>query len=281
MVRPNCRVYARANLEKSLDDSKFAATCIIITPGHAGIMLTMVKNSAWPFRALRRRAGTVSRQAQSWLLPPWNRGPLLAHFIHIPKTAGTTILRWIRTNHVVVEIVSPANKRRVVFPNEPFFLYTGHLHPDRLVLSGHLRASTLRNVPAIGFVRNPVTRAISLHQHFLRHSDFAGDLSQFLGVITGETRLANTRTNQRILQMGRPMSYWLERREGFPRPDVYRIEEFEASVEALSQRFGLEHPPKSRAKAQVARRVEHATESQMATIQHLYWDDYHNFGYSL
>ena len=244
-------------------------------------MLAMIKNSAWLSRALRRRAGTVSRRAQSWLLVPRNHGPLLAHFIHIPKTAGTTILRWIRTNHVVVEIVSPANMRRVVFPEEPFFLYSGHLHPDRLVLSGLVEASTLRHVPAFAVVRDPVARAISLHQHFLRHSDFAGDLSQFLGVVSGETRLDNTRTHQRILQMGRPMSYWLERRKGFPRPDVYRIEEFEASVDALSQRFGLEHPPKSRAKAQVVRRVEQATESQIAIIQHLYQDDYQNFGYSL
>lgn len=221
----------------------------------------------------RRVASLLGRQNVERAILP------VAQFIHIPKTAGTTLLRWIDREIGVWSIVSNDFSKISPAPPGRFVLYTGHLHPDKPIHLHLFTPSELRKVPSFTFVRNPYTRALSLYLHFQRHSPFEGTLSDFLAVVEGDAGDCTPKVAQRIRQMSRPQKYWIRRRRGLRIENVFQVEHFDSSVSKVAQLLGISSAPQKSDFSQVNKSGLRLSVEHRERIMQLYSEDFGDLGY--
>lgn len=204
----------------------------------------------------------------------------VAQFIHIPKTAGTTLVRWIDREIGIWSVVSADSSSISQVPTGRFVLYTGHLHPDKPIQLKLYRPAELQKIPSFTFVRNPFTRTLSLYLHFRRHSPFNGTLRDFLAVVEGGASDCAPRVAQRIRQMSRPQTYWIRRRRGLRLDHLFRFEEFNSSVTKLGQLLDIASAPTDSNFSKVDQSGLQLSSEDRTRISLLYKEDFDALGYT-
>lgn len=190
-------------------------------------------------------------------------------------------MRWLEREAAVWKVQSGNLDKVSEPPQAPYFLYSGHLHPDKLFQLGLFDRRELQSITSFTFVRHPVARLKSLFLHFQRHSGFSGSLDDFISVAEGNALETDERLFQRIRQMSRPQSYWTTRRPGLAIEKTFKFEDFDTSLKELSLIFGLRFPPNSSGTSAVSRSTLELSQSQLLRIQDLYEVDLLNFSYEL
>lgn len=210
---------------------------------------------AWWRQKLRKRS----------VLTPWNEAHQ-AIFVHIPKTAGTSVLAGLGAD-AVFDTHAPAQAYRDAYPD--FF------------------ARAYR----FAFVRNPWDRFASSFHFMKSGTDWPmqqawarrhiGDLD-FAGFTRRVGRDPLFRAQVMAERFFWPQSFWLGEEGAGLVPQLYRFEEIDAEMAALCARFGIEAP----AQTPHLRKVNKADfrslydEEMVAIVGRLYRSDIARLGYS-
>jgi hypothetical protein len=109
-------------------------------------------------------------------------------WIHIPKTAGTSLREFLRSAGLVT--VDSIHVLGNYLPQRPRIVDTGHMDPDVLIRLGLMSPHEMNALTAFAVVRNPYSRVLSLlsqvrknPQYHLKQYPEGISLSQFLARI--------------------------------------------------------------------------------------------------
>ena len=163
-------------------------------------------------------------------------------FVHIPKTAGTSLrnaLERAADDHTILRDygkapeTSPALFNLVHVQKKPLQLREVFDNEKRgVLLSGHFPAhrywEIFRPKSFVTFVRDPVDRVMSEHNHFVSHQGWTASLDEF----------ASTQRFRNV--MSKFLSRVNLKRFGF----IGIMENFEADISALGRFLGTELPPR-------------------------------------
>jgi hypothetical protein len=200
-------------------------------------------------------------------------------FIHIPKTAGTSLRKVLRRH---APGPGPANfvARRIgrAFPGwTPLFLYRWRTFEAHLTLAeaeAMLPAAEVAAFFKFAVVRNPFDRLVSLYHHVMGrpghpwHAPFSG-LGGFEAVAL------------RIAEFGEPSQlHYLRGRDGRIGMDfLARFETLEADYATIRGRLGLrEEMPRLNARPRKPWR-DFYSESSLEAVRAFYREDFEAFGY--
>lgn len=215
--------------------------------------------------------------AAPWFPPPAPVGI----FSHVPKTGGTTIHQWLKSNLRMWIYRSSTRLPAKPPPAENYVLYLGHL-PLRNVVQDHLFSRKLvESLPSFAFVRNPVTRTLSLYHQQLTSQEekISGDLNHFADQLWKNRGNFKWWTPSMRL-MARPATYWVKPKSGPHIRTVYRIEEFDLAVEDLRATYKIDSYPETKNSSRVnVEDQEESTARLNEVVSELYYDDFVNFGY--
>ena len=230
-------------------------------------MLEKARNAAIQKFVARLRTWTYGRrQPSAWI------------FSHIPKTAGTELLRWLESTLGVWAVTSPRN-----LPSPPRTdwncLYLGHMNPDEVVRYGLRTHKSLSSGRAFTVVRHPVQRIQSLYGHFVRHAGFEGPVDSFVDEIVCPSGKLSERSAFRLAKMSRPMVFWTEPRL-WPGPAfIVRLEDGQSGFSKLSRRLGVSDPPLFRPSLTARGEIQAPSKAAIAQIEHIYREDFLRFDY--
>lgn len=181
--------------------------------------------------------------------------PQKALFVHVPKTAGTSIERTLRLNEKCEWIRNPS-----YLMHDPLFLLqkTNDIPEDTFVFS---------------VVRNPFTRTYSYYNHFKRINQVELSFKEFLHII--RNRIPPT---DRTPFIGYNQSYYLFGDNGLlGTSKIYKYEnllelELDFNIRLEHENVGNYHPLNF---------FEDYGEDEKNLVRHICAEDFLNFGYSL
>jgi len=212
----------------------------------------------------------------------WHPAPApAAIFSHIPKTGGTSVLHWLKTELPMWTYRSRAHVPSKPPPQSRYVLYTGHLPFDCLVLDGLFSRNALREVFSFAFVRHPLDRAMSVfYQHLSsKKENVAHDFDTFIEQAwkhSGDTHWATPA----LRLMLKPASYWVFPDSGLAISQVYRLEDFNSSVDHLRRQLQISGAPHLENLSRVrAEDKPTPSERAVAIVHDLYREDFKNFDY--
>ena len=217
--------------------------------------------------------------AESWFPP---RAPI-GIFSHVPKTGGTTIHKWLKSNLKMWNYRSSTRLPRKPPPDQDYVLYLGHLPLKNAVEARLFSRKMVDQIPSFGFVRNPISRALSLYHQQLTSTEekISDDLDDFAEQLWRNRGNLSWWTPSKRL-MARPSTYWLKPRNAPHVKTVYRFEEFDFAVEHLRALYEIESHPQPRNVSRVSREKQAEPTSRFVEIvADLYREDFENFGYEL
>ena len=127
-------------------------------------------------------------------------------------------------------------------PEDPFFVYLGHLRPDFLHRVGLYSPSEIETSFSFVFVRNPYARAVSLYNHFARYG-FEEGFSAFVNHLDRVRSGASTRFEKRLRSMSKPMTHWTQPPKWPGWSKVFRVEDFPAAVVEIKETLRVDSEP--------------------------------------
>ena len=166
-------------------------------------------------------------------------------------------------------------------PQGRYVLYTGHLPFDCLALDGLFSRKVLRDVFSFAFVRHPLDRAQSVfYQHLSSKKEkVAYDFDTFIEQAWKHSGDTNWATPALRLML-KPASYWVYPGSGPAISHVYRLEDFDSSVEHLRQALQISGAPRHQNRSRVMEDNKPTpSERSVAIVQELYREDFKNFHY--
>lgn len=201
-------------------------------------------------------------------------------FVHVPKAAGESLLRWLSGNILTVKFRSPSAPRR--FPTGEYLLYTGHLDTDWLVDQKFFRPKQLQGAWSFGFVRNPFRRVASLYRHNLRERAVPEmDFSEYLTFLEGLTPGAYPGRGGPSRFRASPMSTWLRPTRWHGPREIFRFEELDDAIMRIREKTGIRsNPPRINTSDQDQEPIQ-ISESDVDAVRRLYFSDFQLYGYSL
>lgn len=240
-------------------------------------MLGAVSRSAVNMRRFRGNLNFLIRSVQnSWHPLPSPR----AVFIHVPKTAGTSVNAWLCSGLERFNLRSRGLKKYYEPPQEDYFVYLGHLNPDYPIESGLYSSKQFEKSFSFAFVRNPYDRLASLYFHLRRHDNFEASMPEFLIALKNPDLFPSASIRRRAVHMARPMSNWLSPVTWNGPKAIFRIEEVDEALRVLASELEIYKPMPII--GETTRKVEfELQQDSIKVIQEMYAEDFNRFGYSI
>lgn len=156
-----------------------------------------------------------------------------ALFIHIPKTAGTSIRHTLGVHQ---------SKKVKNIPNalDHNLLSFGHISTSSLIRSGVIESEAVEQAFVFTFVRNPFDRAVSLWAHLVDHGRFVGSFSSYC------KKIARTKDNVGLFNLRRlsqasSQHAWID---GVNLDFVGKYENLKEDFSTVCGLLGMDHVPK-------------------------------------
>lgn len=246
-------------------------------------MTNRLRNIAkYSFYALRELDPRAALTARCQMLR--NRANQDAIFIHIPKTAGTSLLSVLEHNGGQSLMDELSVRKR--FQNRGLVSFN-HISLPSLVEAGLLSRQYLQRAWKFSFVRNPYDRAVSLYCYFTsersRRMLPTTTFSIFCSYLAEHAYEPIGLYNWRGLSQLNPQVAWLRNRDGTSLCDfVGRYENLEEDfahvrrvLQLRSESQGL--PQKNRSAR--LRLREYYSEREREIVARVYAEDFARFGY--
>ena len=201
-------------------------------------------------------------------------------FVHIPKTGGISITRWLARERGLVAVLGLFELAdHVQIHGLPPHLSIGHLSSRVLRMADVMRGDDFARAYCFTLVRHPIDRVRSLHSYLRRQGYIARTvtLDEFVaGLPRKPERLGLVGSPVRRLVA--PMSSWVADAERLMTVEIHRFEDFDRAVVALQRRYGITSSPDALnaappgSKAEISAGVEKMVRSKFAI-------DFERFGY--
>lgn len=194
-----------------------------------------------------------------------------AVFIHIPKTAGTTV----RT------VLGCSEYRRLknIPDNVPQHVSFGHLDYAHLVKKGYVDPEFAKSAFTFAFVRNPYDRTVSLYEYYRKIDKVSHSLSfpEFVWRLQdGVSPLGLW--NQKGWSQCNPQVRWTEKLDlNF----IGSFENLESEIRSVAALIGAEVPEEiPRLQKTIDRPMDYYyDETTRGIVEELYEEDFEEFGY--
>lgn len=246
----------------------------------------LVKNLVRPRHSFRAEAARKSRDF--FLASPPDLNSLFHEqstslFVWIPKTAGTSIYRWVESQSNVLLVKEARDLPQLGESSERRGTVAfGSMNIDDLVEARYLNPLVLQSRYSFAFVRNPYARIASLYRYGLKMGALPKKtpFRVFLWLVARQEPVPGL-YNWAGLSMASPMVNWI-RQESWSGPkEVLRLEDGDAAFTQIGKKLGLRGMPgrENETSASVAPVEYHRFEIDL--IQDIFFEDFTEFGYSL
>jgi len=206
-------------------------------------------------KLLKRRArqsglNSLSNAAYTMLKPPPGAGKFEGSpdmlFIWIPKTAGTSVFRFLNKELGMQELKS--GNHALGFPNRGAVTF-GHMHYLSLLHFGIVTDAFHQRAFKFTFVRDPYARVASLYNYLTRRTLLDGQ--GFDAFLERVYRRPPVGTFNRVgLSQTNPQTDWLIGEDGELLVDrVFKVEELEAFSRCVHAKYGVAFNPTQRLNA--------------------------------
>jgi len=204
-------------------------------------------------------------------------------WIHIPKTAGTSLREFLRSAGAVT--VDSIHVIGNYLPQRPRIVDTGHMDPDVLIRLGLMSPHEMNALAAFAVVRNPYSRVLSLLSQVRRHPQRhlkqypkGISLTQFLTKIA--RGLLSVGPYQSIRwSLANPQTSWIRPKLWAGPKTLLRFEDpsgIEAFAKSLGALGSLPH-----LNAGIAASGEKFDARSAELVREIYAEDFEVLGYSL
>lgn len=190
------------------------------------------------------------RSRQFVVNAPPNLNPLFQQssaslFVWIPKTAGTSIYRWIKSQRDILLVKEAQDLLHDWDRESPRGAVAfGSMNVDTLVKAGYLDSSVLEPLFSFAFVRNPYSRIASLYRYALKMGALPSKtpFRVFLWMVARQEPIPGL-YNWAGLSMASPMVNWT-RQNFWPGPkQIFRVEDGADAFRKLGCELGLRGLP--------------------------------------
>lgn len=185
--------------------------------------------------------GYLARRSRVPLAGNWMRqfSRKNAVFIHIPKTAGSSIRSWLVNNHNFLDLRTP-KEITYYFPQKGG-LYPMHQHYLTLLHFGLISRKFDKNSYKFCVTRNPYDRAVSLFLFLRSKKRVDGNFIQFLDAV--RVRRMPIGGDIYGLAAANPQIDWIIGHDGkFVVDDIFDISDIASMKETLDRRFNKISP---------------------------------------
>lgn len=187
-------------------------------------------------------------------------------FIHVPKTAGTSIDRALRNQYTWNFVPGPPRPM-----HDPLFLID--------------RYNDLSNFFVFAVVRNPFTRAFSYYKHYLKHNKCDISFEQFLDHVRRKRQMIFNHFESSITIkvdttpfIVYSQSFYLYDSKGKMSLDkLYRYE----NLSELESDFGIQLPRFNVGSYSKEDYIKEYNPTTIDLVRHIYLEDFVNLNYSL
>ena len=212
-------------------------------------------------------------------------------FIHIPKTAGTSVAEILQPHaQTLRRNVWRTARHALPFPTAPRrSWFEQHDHAQRIV--DKWGADRFAEYFSFGFVRNPFRHAVS-HYHFVRTARFGRlkrrtissfDFEEYLEWRAAARDHASMERRTRFVRMP-DQSFYVTGRDGrILVTRIYRMEQLDAALADMTSRLNIPYPASLQRRRQQSypdRVPALLTPHAVTLIRSIYARDFGNFGYS-
>ena len=209
------------------------------------------------------------------------RGVPAAVFLHIPKTAGTSV--WALLEQCGGRKYETVRAIDWDFPQRGIVTFN-HVHYAKLVATGRISREFDETAFKFTVVRNPFDRAVSLFSHYRRHGEIPRQMTfeMFLELLSVAELDPIGLHNHVGLSSANPQVRWLEDVTGGSVDcALFRFEALHELEEEVQRRFDVdaELPKLNRSSGRDRDFRHHYSSESRAMVEHVYAEDLEAFGY--
>lgn len=245
----------------------------------------LVKTLLWPGHSFTEEAGRKSAEFIRVSPPDLNqlfRKPSTSLFVWVPKTAGTSIFRWVESQRKVLLVKQGRDLiRRDIVGADLDMVAFGSMNIDSLVEANYLNKGLLDSRYSFAFVRNPYTRIASLYRYALKMGAIPKKTPFRLFLLTvARQKPTPGLYNWSGLSMASPMVNWLRQVSWAGPKQVFRVEDGIPAFIQLQKTLRLQGLPGRENETLPSLGPKKLTSFEINLVQDIFSEDFTTFGYS-